>query len=243
MIVQLLIKFRMEILVVILLIVCASSIRQCSVNADNRDLAINAKDSAFLVAKYYQTKNGELVGQVNTHEMTIGQLKRYGGEMGFRVKELEQQVGNSNRLVAHWRGKANMSGAAVVALSDVNSFDPSMDLSGESINLEMPGALNDKQFTWGNNHLQLNGIVDFDSSLVKIRYQYSTDFSLTAYRKPQGLFKRPQLVADIWFDDPNMKVREFKGFVIQEPRRRFYQTNLFRVSIALGAGFVLGKAL
>lgn len=237
---MILLKFWREILIVVLILLFASSVRQCSVNGDDARLMSHIADSSFSVANYYKTKNGELVGQVKTHQITIGQLKKYGEDIGFQINDLTKQVGNANRLVAHWRGKAHMSGSATVALKDsiVKSSDL-MDLTTDGTETVTIG----KYFAWSNNHLELDGFISVDSNQISINYKYSTDFTLTAYRKPQGLFKPRQLVADIWFDDPNMKVREFKGFVIQEPRRRFYQTSLFQVSIAVGAGFLIGRSL
>lgn len=228
-------SFWKEILIVILFLVCFSSVRQCSVNKSDGELLVNARDSAFNVAHYYKNKNGELVGQVKTQELTISQYKKYAAQLGFDNKELKKQVGKESRLVAHWKGKAEAKGVILIGLNDttINTLDPTMDLSGESINIESA-----KTFEWSNKYLDLRGIISIDSNQLALKYQYDTDFSITAYYKPQGLFKQPQLVTDIWFEDPNMKVREFKGFVIKEPKKRFIQTGLFKVSVGIGIGLV-----
>jgi hypothetical protein len=242
MISNILLKFWREILILILVLVCAFSFRQCSVKNDDNRLLLNSVDSAFSVAHYYKNKNGELVGQVKTQELTIGQYKKYAAQLGFDNKELKKQVGKESRLVAHWRGKAESEGTILIGLNDttINTLDPTMDLSGESINIELPG-LEAKTFQWGNKYLTLDGIISLDSNQMAIKYQYDTDFSITAYYKPQGLFKRSQLVTDIWFEDPNMKVQEFKGFVIKEPRKKFFQTGLFKVTVGIGIGYGLSK--
>jgi len=227
--------FWREVLIAVLLLVCFSSVRQCSVNKSDNEVLLNVNDSAFNVAHYYKNKAGELVGQVKTQELTITQYKKFADQLGFDNKELKKQVGKESRLVAHWKGRAEAKGVILIGLKDttINTMDPTMDLSGESINIESA-----KTFEWSNKYLDLRGIIDIDSNQLALKYQYDTDFSITAYYKPQGLFKQPQLVTDIWFEDPNMKVQEFKGFVIKEPKKRFVQTGLLKVSV----GIVIGLA-
>lgn len=232
-------KFWREILIVILVIICSASFRQCSVNKDSARLGWNATDSAFNVAHYYNNKLGQVVGQVKTHELTIKELQKYGKKMGFENEKLKKQVGNSNRLIAHWKGKAESRGSSIVALTDttVNTLDGTMDLNEGFDTVEA------KAFNWSNKYLTLDGIIHLDSNKLALSYIYRVDFELTAYYKRQGLFKKPQLVSDIYFSDPNMRVQEFKGFVVKEPRKKLYQTGLFKVSIAIGSGFLLGKTL
>lgn len=238
-IMNLLKKFGRELVIGILLIVCCISFRTCSVKDDDIAVLKNVNDSAFNVAHYYFSKNGELVGQVKTHELTIKQWKKYGAQLGFDVKDLKGQVGRSNRLVAHWKGKAGMKGGTVViALKDTtiaNSMDDSFDMDAEPVKA--------KAFEWSNKFLSLNGLVDLDSNKLALKYQYETDFSITAYYKAQGLFKKPQLVTDIWFEDDNMKVREFKGFVVKQPKKRFFQRWHVKVGIGIGIGYGLTKLL
>jgi len=238
MIVKILLKFWRELTILILVLVCLFSFRQCSVKNYDNQVLMNANDSLFNVAHYYKNKNGELVGQVKTHELTIGQYKKFAAQLGFDNKELKKQVGKESRLVAHWKGKAEANGVILIGLKDttINTMDPTMDLFSDPINIESA-----KTFEWSNKYLDLKGIISIDSNQLALTYKYDTDFSITAYYKPQGLFKPKQLVSDIWFEDPNMKVREFKGFVIKEPKKRFTQTGLFKVSLGIGIGYGLSK--
>lgn len=232
-------SFWREITIIVLALLFFGSVRQCSVNNSDKDVLLHVNDSAFTVAHYYLNKNNELVGQIKTHELTIEQWKKYGNQLGFDNKDLKKQVGNSNRLVAHWRGKAEANGVIHIALRDttINTMDESMDFDSET------PTVNTKAFEWSNKYLSFNGIINPDSNQLSIKYQYATDFSLTAYHKSQGLFKKPQLVADIWFEDPNMKVQEFKGFVITPPKKRFFQTGVFKISIGLAAGYGISQLI
>lgn len=231
-----LLKYWKNILIVVLALFVFGSVRQCSENASDKVVLLNAMDSAFVVAHYYKTKHGEVIGQVKTHELTIEQYKKYGNQLGFENKKLKEQVGKANRLVAHWMGKVSSTDSIYIVLRDT-----SLNTMDESMGLNEPETA--KVFEWSSKHLSLEGIIHLDSNQLALSYKYSSDFSLTAYRKSNGLFKGSQLVADIWFDDPNMRVREFKGFVIQEPKKRFYQTGLFKLSIGIGIGYVLAKSL
>lgn len=214
------------ILIVILLIVCFTSIRSCKINSDRADIEIHKNDSSFKIAKYYRDKNGQLIGQVNTHELTVKNLKEYGDQLGFENKSLKKQVGNLNNLVAHWQGKAGVADTIRTVVHDTTY----VDRDGETVTAQT--------FKWKNKFMDLEGIIVTDS--LTLRYLYNVDFALTAYRKPQGGFWKPpgQLVADVKFNDPSFKVTEFKGFVITEPRKKWYETKGF----AIGAGFLLGYA-
>lgn len=211
-------------LIVILLIACFSSMRSCSVNEDRASIAVKKADSSCLVAKYYRDKNGDLVGQVKTHELTLNNLKEYGDQLGFDKKVLQDQVGNMKNLVAYWKGKAGVRDTVETVLHDTILVQGADTVRGKSIK-------------WKNKYLTLDGTVFNDT--LRLSYLYNVDFSLTAYRKPRGGFWKPpgQLVTDIRFSDPNFKVDEFKGFVITEPRKRWYQTTGFKI----GVGFVLGS--
>jgi hypothetical protein len=218
-------KHWKNLLIVLMAISLFTSIRSCNVNDDRVNVASDARDSSYLMAHYYRNKNGELVGQVKTSELTIDQLKEFGGQLGFEVDGLKSEVGRLNRLKAHWEGKAGVTNTIETVLHDTTYVDK-----------ETGDIITAKDFKWNNKWMNIAGvIVNNDLTLT---YQYTIDFSLTAYRKPQkGFWKSPgQLVTDIKFSDPNFKVTEFKGFVVTEERKRWYQTNGFKY----GAGFLIG---
>lgn len=217
-------KYWREVLILALLIACAMSVRTCKQNSDTVGILSAKADSSYLKATYYRGKNGELIGQVNTHELTIKNLKELGDQLGFDNAALRDQVGKLNRLVAHWQGKAGMRDTIYATLTDTVYVD--------STGIEVAG----RSFKWNNQYLFINGLVMTDN--VQLSYLYEVDFSLTAYRKPQmGFWKPPgQLVADIKFSDPKFRVTEFKGFVVTEPRKRWYETK----GAAIGFGAILG---
>src|SRR5688572_21916697 len=134
-------RFWREALIVILVLVVVGSVRKCSENKSDAELLSHVGDSAFSVANYYQNKNGDLIGQVKTHEGTIDQLKKYGDQLGFDNGKLKKQVGKLSRLVSHLQGQAGMSGEIdhidlIDSTISAASLDPTFDLGGGEINLE-----------------------------------------------------------------------------------------------------------
>jgi hypothetical protein len=230
MIKKVLTKYWQLIIIIVLLIALFMSVRSCNVNADSTKVASHIADSSFLVAKYYQGKNGELIGQVNTHKLTIKDLKQFGNQLGFDNAELKAQVGNLKNLVAHWEGKARTGGTIQTVLHDTTFVEK----SGEKVL--------GKTSNWNNKYLDIHAVLVNND--LTITYLYNVDFDLTAYRKPKrGFWKPPgQLVADIKFSDPNFKVQEFKGFVVQEPRKRWYQTTAAKIGFgAIVGGYAVYK--
>lgn len=193
---------------------------------------LHSKDSSFTIAKQYIGKNGELVSQVQTHELTIKELKETGDELGFSNKELKKQVGSLNNLVGYWKGQAGFSGRDTVRTRDTVFVDNGKKESG-------------KLFNWSNKYLSIDGgYYPYDSSVV-LDYKYDIGgFELTAYRKKQGNlfnFKPSQLVADIRFGDQNMKVGSFQGMVVKEEPKKWYQTKGFWIGIGFIGGVFIAK--
>lgn len=233
-------KYWSHILCFILIVICSIAVTQCENKDSAIGLLVDSRDSAFNKAVYHETENGKLVGQVNTLELSTQELKKHGEKLGIDNESLTKEVGRLNRVVARWEGKVRADGEFTVVIKPDST--PKLDTE---INLEIPDVtmdatmnlVSDGTFEYDNGYLSLQGDLDGDS--VKVHYQYQTKFSLTAYRKPQGLFKEPQLVADIYFQDPNMKVGEFKGFVISNDKPKFFQKGV----VKFVGGFVLGAGL
>ncbi len=224
---MIILKYWKNILIVILLLVVAGSVKQCKNNQDDTEVLLNSKDSAYHVAQYYRRKNGEIVGQVKTQKITIDQLKEHGDKLGFDNKKLKDQVGNLKNLVAHWKGSASVRDTFKVTLKDTV-------IVSDTIKYHM------KYFNWNNKYLTLDGDFAFDTTSNKfgpltIRYNYDVNFELTAYYKkqskffvPKTWFKPKQLVTDIEFKDPNLRVNNFSGLVVTPPRQNFLNSKLGR---------------
>ena len=71
-------------------------------------------------------------------------------------------------------------------------------------------------------------------------YRYSSDFTVTVYRKPIGWLKlKKSLVADFELKDPNGTLLNGQSFVIVESPKKFYQRWWFYTLVgAAGATYV-----
>lgn len=214
-----------NILIIALVCVCSFSINTCHTNMLHKNILSHKYDSTYLVATYYKNKHGEAIGQVNNHELTIRQLRKFGDQLGFDNKQLREQVGNLNRLVGYWRGQASMRDSVFITLRDTIVVD--------GINAFT------KQFSWNNNYLFLDGLLDLQNNQLSLQYQYDVKFELASYRKGKTFFKPGTLVSDIKFSDPNMRVRQFSGFVIVEPKKKWYETKIAAFGVGVLAGFVI----
>lgn len=218
-------------IIIILLIVWGFTFvtnKFATLKSQNANL-IHSRDSSFLVARQYVNKNGELINQVNTYELKVRDIKEIGEQLGFDKKQLQDQVGNLKNLVAYWKGQASTSGGGVVTLHDTTYIDS----TGQTLNAQ-------KFDDWTNNYLSLSG--EYIPTTKKLSFTYKYDlggFDITAYYKKTGFLKSEQLVTDIKFGDPHMKVLQFQGLVIQQPKKKFYQTKAF----AFGVGFAGGTYL
>lgn len=219
-------KFWKDLIIILLVILLFSSVRSCNVQKSNAEIAINAKDSAYNVARYYKNREGELIAQVKTHEVTISQLKDNEETLGIDNKKLKKQIGSLNNLVAYWQGKGS-----------VVYHDTIQTVLVDTVIQDKPF----KVFQYEDTYLSAKGFIDNLDNKITLEYNYSLnfDFKITSYYKSTGFLKKKQLVTDIYFSDPHLKLSEFKGVVIKQPPKRWYETR----GAAIGFGFVLGTYL
>lgn len=227
---RILLKYWRELLILILIIILVISFRSCSNKKSDIDLLKKANDSTYHVAIAHKLKNGQLAFQVKTYEATVSQLRNDASLFGFDKKALQNQVGSLGNLVAYWKGRATLTGIANSRAADTTIV---YLYRGDSVRQK------EKVFNWSNHYLTLHEIYNPATDSIFRRYTYQTDFTLTPYRKGMGFLKRKQLVTDVTFSDPNMKVGKFQGIVIKEGPKKWYQTTAFKV----GAGIALGAFL
>lgn len=198
-----------------------------SLKVQNQALT-SSRDSLFIQVRLYEDKQGELIAQVNSYELTAKEFKNIGDALGFENKKLKSQVGSLNNLVGYWKGQAQTHGGDTVTLVDTVYITA----QGEQVLAH--------KFDWTNNHLSLRGQFRPVDKHFSFDYTYDVGgFELAAYRKKQGLFKPKQLVADVKFGDQSLRVSEFKGVVIKQGKKKFWETRGF----AAGVGFVGGVFL
>jgi len=229
-----------RIVIGILLIAMIIPISKCSKLAEEKKLVLNSLDSSYLEARYYKNKLGQVVGQVKTQELTIAELKSIGGQLGVDNEKLKKKVGNLNRLVAHWEGVVNSSGVVDSRLEqiDPDTFGLDFDLDNSGLEFTLDSAK--QKFSWSNSYLKLNGRISDDS--VQIKYDYQSKFEFTPYYKKDGLFKKKYLVTDIYIEDPNVRVREVKGIVIDVPKKKLVERPIvWGLLVGIGLGLFLSR--
>lgn len=210
------------------------------------ELLLHQNDSAFTVAKHFHDTNGRLVQQVNMYEMDVKSLKKTGDALGFDNSKLKKQVGNLNNLIGYWRGEASASGNGVIEFDDLFIPLDSVDLLMVDTTFNW-AAVQPKPFNWSDDYLILNGeYYPFDNE-ISFDYNYIIGkFELTAYRKKRTFkqlisFDQKPLVADLRFDNQNVKVSEFQGVVIKESKKGILERPLFWGGIGLLAGFFIAR--
>lgn len=201
------------------------SVKTCQKNADTIRTLENKTDSAYTSVRYYKDKNERLQAQVNAQEVTIENFKGYWAEDSKRIKK---QIGNLNRLIAFWKGKAGVVDSVYIEVTD-------------TVYLTREGFDTNKGFNYSNGYLTLSGGLNTITNQLSLDYQYQVNFELTSYYKKTGLFKK-QLVADLNFSDPKLKVQEFDAIQIK-PKERFYDKAWFQIGVGVIGGFYLGSKL
>lgn len=217
-------RFWREIIIAILVIAVAISAKTCQRTASDKDVLQKIHDDTV---KVFTNKNKELINQIQTHQLTIAQLKDDYQQLGLDKKKLENQVGNLNNLVGYWKGKAYVKDTFTVANHDTVFID--------SKGIQETG----RAFDWTNKYLTISGFSSQAKTFIK--YDYSVDFTLIPYRQKHGFLGlgKSTLVTDLHFSDPNIKVKEFQGILIKEPKKPFYETKVFIFTIGLVAGTYL----
>lgn len=231
-------RYWKELSIVLLTIGLWLSLNTCQRKQDDNKLLLSTIDSAYTKAQYYKNKNGDLVGQVKIQELTIAQVRDYANELSIDRDRLKQQVGGLKNLVGYWQGKASVRDTFSVPLRDT------IIIAGDS-----SGAV-DKFFVWSNDYLFLDGVINTSDNILSISYKYQFKFELTTYYKPKSFtqkltqpFKPKQLVADLYFSDPNLRAIDFTGIVIKQDKKKFYETAGFKIGVGFGLGLWAAKKL
>lgn len=191
-----------NILIVLLGLALILSLRTCSNKNDRISFLEYQADSTKFVIAEEVDKNGRLQSKILVQQVTLNQYKE---NWEAESKEFKRQIGNLKNMVGYWKGKITFSDTVEIVLRDTVYLDGSTT----------------RLFDWNNGYLELTGEV-FPST-VDLKYLYTVDFTLVPY------YKGKDLLTDIHFTDPHLKVREFKGLYIAPKQPR--------LSLGIGAGY------
>lgn len=221
-------RFWREILILVLVLIVALSVRSCRTQQSMVTTSEHLRDSLYTKVTRITLDKGKLAYQVVTAEQTIAQIKQFGNELGLDNKRLKDENINLSSLVAYWKGKAQIHDTIYSDLTDTVYLDHGIQETG-------------KEFGYQGKYLQLSGFIPQGDASIHLDYTYNVDFNLIAFRKGKSWFKRGQLVADIQFSDQNLKVQSFQGVVVKESEKKVYERNWFWGLMGLVAGFGLGS--
>lgn len=222
----LLLKYWRELLILILAAMFIFSVQTCQRNKQDKEAIQEAHDSTFNMLKVYRSKNNELITQVKTHAYTIQQIRDDNGILGIENDKLRKQIGNLNNLVGFWKGKARV----------VDTFTV---MNHDTVVVENGVKSSAMYFEYDNHYLKTNGIVTDKETILS--YDYHFDFKLTPYWRSKGFLKKKELVTDVTFSDPNLKVKEFTGVVVRQPKKQVTQTNGFWAGVGALLAFILAS--
>lgn len=235
--IMIMLKYWRELLIIALLIVFVLLLNRFNAAKSDNKLLTAALDKSYTTVQYYKNKNGDLVGQVKMRDLTIDQLKNYADELLLDRDRIKKQVGRLENLVGYWKAEVSVADTFRVTLRD-------------TVIVNSTGFDGDKYFNWSNDYLFLDGIINTEKNLLSIQYKYQFKFELTAYYKPKSFrekltqpFKPKQLVADLYFNDPNLRATNFTGIVISSEPKKFYQTTGFKIGIGFLGGMLAANKL
>jgi len=225
-------KFWREILILFLFATCFTAMRSCKKQQSLAQLNAHGADSAYHYATDVTLKNGEHVFRIKTLEATVQQLKGSDIISELDKIKLKEQIGNLNRMVSYYSGKLTM---------DRTFASGGIDTVMVTVHDKDTVKIKEKSFRWQNSWLSINSIYNPLTDSIKHRYLYRVEFNMTSYRKGQNLFKRGQLVSDITFADPAIRIGEFQGIIVKEAPKRFYETTGFKVLAGIAIGVIITR--
>jgi hypothetical protein len=220
-------NFWREILILLLFVVCFISIRSCKTQQNLAQLNAHGADSAYHYATDVTLKNGEHIFRIKTLEATVHELRGGAVLSVMEISKLKEDKIEIANLSAIYRGQVEAQGNINIKGKDSIVY---VTIGGE-LN---PSTL--KVFDYRGNWLSLREVYNPLNDSLSHKYLYRVEFSLTSYRKSQGLFKPSILLADISFTDPSLRIGEFQAVKVVEAPKRFYETRAF----AIGIGFIGG---
>jgi hypothetical protein len=187
--------------------------------------------------KIVRNENGDLVGRVETFELTVKQLKENEKYILGENSDLKSEVGNLNNLVSYYKGKAVISGQGEGSLTPVKPDEA-------YVKPKDPDKVTEwKNFSWNNDYLNLLGTV-YDCKDYGFKYSYTLMFETYTYKKKlqekkiSRLFGRKSLITDIKFkDQDNLRPVSATSITIK-PDKNFFSSGWFKFGVGFLTGFV-----
>lgn len=199
---------------------------------DRRNEVARYKDNLRISrdsVKHFIDKNGQLVSQVQSMQLTASELKEQSEELGIDKKRLEKQVGNLNNLVLYYKGLAVSKGTGTTKAKD--SIVTTIADNGDTVKRKA------KTIKWNNGSLFLDETYFPDTDSMKIAYQYKTGIELTAFYRRDFIFiGKKNLFVEVKFTDPNASMVDAQAVKVDLPPKKWYERWWFYILAGVAAG-------
>lgn len=217
------------IIIVLLLVGFFTYDKYAKIKDDHTSLteALEIKDQEV---ELYKNKEGKWTAEKGVMELTTEQLKDNADLLGIDNRSLAKQVGRLSRLVTHLDAQLEARGEGSTELLD------SIIVPVDSLGPKRPG-IPVKTFSWSNTYLSLDGTVL--NNRLDFKYTYNSSFTVTSYNKKEGLFKKPNLVVDVIFDDPGAQTMSMTSIQVKQPPKKFYEKWWFHAGVGFLGGAIL----
>jgi hypothetical protein len=185
------------------------------------DLKI-AQDSTH----HYRNKYGQQIAQTKVMEIDNTNLKASLSSLGFKQKDLEEQVGNLKRVLVAYQGRVGLSGEIQTLTKDSLVYVPGKE------------SIVYKDFKFKTKYLDFEGYFKPSTDTLFAKYNYTSPLIISVSKQSNGFFRKSSLYARATFEDPAARIDDQK-LILVESKKKFYEKWWFWGIIGLGTGYKL----
>lgn len=179
---------------------------------------------------YYKNKEGLLIAQKKTIELTTKDLKRNLELLDIDRKELKKQIGSLTNLVSLLK-------LGVESTDTITIIDTVKIINRDTFNFQAIGS-----YVWSNQNLKLKSNYSLNDTIFNqvITYSYMSKINATYYYREERFWKPKYLVVDVSLDDPNAIITDITSLRIKQSKKRIYQRPIFWFGVgAVGSFFII----
>ena len=209
-------------------------------------LAVILIAGGFLYQRYYYSELLEGESEFNIEkQFEIEKLKRENGNLAFITKQQQVTTKTLERQLKTGNKQLQSLEKRIGSLSNlVASIDASIEIT-DTIQTTLTDTLikettsdTAKVFNHSDQFASIKGVMI--SNVVDLSYKVSTDLSIVSHWEKNGLFKPKTLNLDVESTNPNLEFTALKGFTIEEPPKKWFQTKFFQISVGIAVGVATG---
>lgn len=191
---------------------------------------------------HYRNKEGELISQRETLELTVSQFKSNLDRLEIDKEKLERQVGDLRRVNSVLRADLQASGTIAVS----GTLEPRTT----SDSFELSGVFSDStEFIYVVDSLAITGMYDYLNDELRLRdikglseisYRYNVSLEQVQYWKRDWLFGQRYAVVDLKLSDPNATITSLNHFQVKQVKR-WWQRDVVKFGIGVFIGYKINN--